>query len=67
LENCVIGNSVCISEDDCIGNEFINNSCPYHKGDEILPANVPPFPLGQILVASGFIIVLLFLIFKKKE
>jgi len=67
LGNALIGNKICISEDDCIGNEFKNNSCPYNKGDEIVPANAPPFPLGQILVASGILIVLLFIIIKKMK
>jgi parallel beta-helix repeat protein len=67
LGNSLIGNKICISEDDCLGNEFKNNSCPYNKGDEIVPTNVPPFPLGQILVASGILTVLLFIIIKKMK
>jgi parallel beta-helix repeat protein len=67
LGNNLIGNSVCISEDDCIGNEFGNNSCPYSKGDETISANIPPFPFGQILVVSGILTVLLYIILKKMK
>ncbi len=59
--NTLLGNEVCIIEDDCIGNEFSNNSCNY--------SNTFPFELIVLIliIIGGISACIILLIFINKS